>query len=315
MELLHFWTTKTSLTISIPFLWQEVITGLALSHDFLLRNILSLTALHKAFVLRKERGTSDADQQLLTLAAHHQNLALSPIRRALSKVTKENAPAILNFSSCNFMFTMGASRHFHTFYNYFSGKTPAGTPHWLKFIHGIRVLGDHWPWIEDSPLAALLPRRDLQTGVSPQTEEEKDVDVNLSGLSELWSSKDERETETLDANLAKLRHAFLFSSQLSRDMAKSPATLKATPEEFHQTFIASIIHWLHILDDTYIGMLDRKDTAALILFAHFAVLLSRLSDKWFIEGVPEEMVRAIHEQLKNKQHLLKWPMEQLKLAT
>ncbi|KAF2753555.1 hypothetical protein EJ05DRAFT_505186 [Pseudovirgaria hyperparasitica] len=324
MELLHHWTLKTSLSISIESVWQEFVPECAFRNTFLLRAILALAASHKAYLLRKETGTSRLDGYYLALGAHHINLATGPMKDALENVTQDNAPAILNFGSCNFLYTLAASHYYDTFSNYFCGNQPEDSVHWLKIWHGIRVLRPHWKWIESSPIARLLPKRDLQRDYIPETPEEHDIDGRLHDLKKLWSREegcprdcspktpyDEGQVESFTVALRMLRMAFIFSSQLLRRLEAPLQDHK--DEDVERTFLAAIMTWLHQLRPAFVALLDRQDIVALVVFAHYTVLLDRMSFKWYIEGVPQQMIQAISEQLGRcgARHLIAWPIERL----
>lgn len=68
--------------------------------------------------------------------------------------------------------------------------------------------------------------------------------------------------------------------------------------------------WTYRLKDDFIRRLQRKDPITLVIFAHFAVLLTSLEYIWFIKGWPEHILAGIAG---NIDHMylawLQWPLE------
>jgi hypothetical protein len=97
LELLHFYTTVTSLSFSnIPErqgIWQFVVPQLAFSFDFMLHGILTFAAIHLSNV-QPERKT-----QLRDTSTMHYGIASASFRRAVSNLTRENSEACFAFAS------------------------------------------------------------------------------------------------------------------------------------------------------------------------------------------------------------------------
>lgn len=76
----------------------------------------------------------------------------------------------------------------------------------------------------------------------------------------------------------------------------------------------SVYGWLYRLGDEYIRYLQGKEQIALVVFAHFALLLKELEVFWFMEGWAEHIITGV-DQFLDKEHRrwLEWPKEQVGL--
>jgi hypothetical protein len=97
LELLHFYTTATSLALSnrpeLQQIWQQVVPRIAFTHPFLLHVILAFSALHLA------RSEPERKALLYTETSAHHDIGLRMFRIAMANITPENCDACFAFSS------------------------------------------------------------------------------------------------------------------------------------------------------------------------------------------------------------------------
>lgn len=68
--------------------------------------------------------------------------------------------------------------------------------------------------------------------------------------------------------------------------------------------------WLYRVEDAYVACLRRLEPLALILLAHFALLL-RTMDDWYLEGWADHLLRRTREYVPDHlEHWVRWPTEQ-----
>ena len=76
--------------------------------------------------------------------------------------------------------------------------------------------------------------------------------------------------------------------------------------------LSVVLQWPSLLSDEYINLLMSCDPEALVIFAHFAVLLSKALPCWWLEGRAEWILASVHSHLEEYYRpWLQWPREEL----
>lgn len=66
------------------------------------------------------------------------------------------------------------------------------------------------------------------------------------------------------------------------------------------------------MDDQFIEMLNQRSPLALVVFAHFAVLLKYLGSCWWMQGWPTHLLQEIWEHLDQEHRVwIRWPIEEI----
>ena len=72
--------------------------------------------------------------------------------------------------------------------------------------------------------------------------------------------------------------------------------------------------WATLIPRHFITLLERKDKAALVIVAHYAVLPGRVRNTWWLEGLGPNRVIAVAMALgRDNWHLIEWPARVLKV--
>jgi hypothetical protein len=302
LELLHFYTTTTSLTLSNrpeqQRIWQQVVPQIAFTHGFLLHGILAFSALHLA-PSQPERNTF-----LWTEATAHHDIGLRLFRLAMSNITSQNCDACLAFSTIVAAYGWASSNQTG---NLFFSDTPTseGEPkvEWASLLRGVNTLLETaGEWMTSSSLKLILhPRPDpkLAEAVDPE------LSVKLTALGQLWDKLPEKfnavEVEALNETLFLLHEDY---------------TLVASYPDERQVDIVSIVYaWPIKVPGIFIAMVKELKPEALILLAHYSLLLNRADHLWYVQGMSRRLLQAIHSKIgKEWESWIAWPLQDLVLS-
>jgi hypothetical protein len=70
--------------------------------------------------------------------------------------------------------------------------------------------------------------------------------------------------------------------------------------------------WIHFVSDRYIELLSERQPGSLIILAHYAVLLRRSEQYWYLDGVAEQILKFADAFVPSEwKSWLKWPKEQV----
>jgi hypothetical protein len=291
MELMHHYSTSTSLTLSllehmdIQQIWQQQIPHEAQAHAFLLHGILGFTALHLSHL----HGPNDRDYHMI--ACHHHIRASKTFQVAVANVNVENCTAVFTFSLIMAMFQFDLS--------FTPGLLQPGE-HFESLIGALSALRGSWcltmhyrPLIEQGSLGVLLTRpRNLVIGtLDPET---ADVLDNLEAINQ--STTDTKEAKaTYSEVIRKLHHWYSLVSP-------APSTW------------AHIVQWPATLSPEYFTFLQQKRPMALIILAHWCVPVHRAPYRWFVEGWAKRAVLVIAHSLDGAYiPAMMWPLSQIGL--
>ncbi len=85
------------------------------------------------------------------------------------------------------------------------------------------------------------------------------------------------EITVLDAALVLLRRVYMITSNTNLSIESQAATLA----------------WPITISDAYLGMVQARNPYALVILAHYCILLKREEGRWWIEGKAEELLQRI----------------------
>jgi hypothetical protein len=295
LELMHHYTVYTSLTIAdfatLDHIWQNVIPKEALSHTFLMCGILALAALHIA----QERP--QVKDIYTPVALQYYNAAIASFRSALKKVNADNCTALFGFSTIlivlSFAFAQSPSPA--------QDQSPVDELIQIfTLLQGVRVvLQSAMPWVSKGPLSPLLRRGAIPSSDATKNSIHvpKDFDEALVRL----GGYNERTYETADSH-----EMYKQAIQSLRDCLEK---IEANPGDK-----AAAINWLVFLESSYVSSLKDNQPLALVILAHYGIVLNGLRDSWFVQGLGTRVIEVVHMSLSEKwRPLVHWPMEQVGL--
>ncbi|KAL4867802.1 hypothetical protein BDV12DRAFT_209519, partial [Aspergillus spectabilis] len=325
--LTHYFTTTYRTFVTGPEttpLWQSVIPTLATQHGFLLHGLLACTALHKAYL---SHGPA-LKQSYTLLACTHQDVAFPGFRAAIANPTIENSHAILAFSHLLIIYSFASSttnpddldagsslflaesdpdQHGHQY-----GTPSQLLPNWLYFIRGsCCMLKTVMPHILAGPVHSLIdawgdrPQEGDDGGrqtvllrhllsVIPSIPASPYADINGrtatgngngTGNVDLWAP----DTIRIYTEAAKhLNTTFLYLRRYA-------------PETITAWNILRV--WPMVVSLEYITLLQEQHPGALILLAHYCILLKCLEKYWYFEGKARFLLLSVWKRLHPEWHV------------
>lgn len=277
LELLHQFTTETCFTLSdraeSHALWQVTVIQEAFKHPFLMRGILAISALHLSF-LRPERH--DYYSQL---ANKNQDAALSAFRPLMTDMDESNSDAFLAMSTLIVVYGFESPKASESlgFFDYKGGHSFG----WLPLIKGVyTIIMSVYPWIKNGKLSALL--HDQDNG-PPTTRLPTVLENQLNDLDTLCNqaSGGEEVVQMYKGALASLRECFV------RINNRSP----------HDCEVSIAFLWPVLVPQEFVDQLRASEPLALIILAHYCVILHHLDSYWWMNGWATHIIRKIDREL------------------
>jgi hypothetical protein len=267
-----------------------------------MHGILACSALHLAYL----NPTESERYQLI--AAYHQNRALPAFRSAIANANKD---------TCNALFSFSQLLIIHCFVSegqdgdllFVREKDELGLPDWLHIIRGnCTIFKSIWKFIENGPLTPLKMERIDGEHLSPVPEKPQYA-RRLSGLLAAISfpRKNRIAQQVTEAPPSPLPDALL---ELSRAFSKAHAARSRSVF----TMWTALYIWPAQVSQDYLDLLKDRDPAALILLAHYCILLKPLDSHWYMSGYSKRLLSRIYNQLDQEwQQWLHWPLEEIGL--
>jgi hypothetical protein len=101
--------------------------------------------------------------------------------------------------------------------------------------------------------------------------------------------------EVLEAALQTLRRAFSLSTykpEISR--------------------LAATISWMTLIPEEFVQLVEERVPEALLLVAHYCVLLKRLENLWWVKGKAENLLQTVRAALGDGwERWLQWPIDEV----
>lgn len=288
LELLHHFTTETCYTLSDRAeshrLWQIVAPQVAMHHAFLMRGIFAISALHLS-CLKPEMQDHYAH-----IAVKNQDAALSSFRSIMSKMDQSNCDAFFALSSLIVVYGFESPKAADSLgmFNYNEEQSDD----WLPLIRGVNsIIQSVWPWIKSGRLSGLLHDHIQE---SARTELPNVLSEQLSQLNTLFenSSAGQEAIGAYKTALEILRSCFV--------------RMNNRPPYECEVSIAFL--WPVIVPVEFLKRLNMREPEALILLAHYCVILHHLDDYWWMRGWAMHIINNIHRELDdNWRYWIQWP--------
>jgi hypothetical protein len=300
LELLHFYTTTTSLTLSnrpeLQQLWQSAVPRIAFTHDFLLHGILAFAALHLS------HSQPNRKDSLYTEASAHHEIGLRMFRIAMSNITPQNSDACLAFSTIIAAYAWASSNQSGDLF--FSDKsTSAENVEWASLLRGVHtLLQAAGEWLPNSSLKMILHPRptDLELAEAADLE----VSTKLSALRQLWDPSigtfNDIEMKALDEALALLHEdcELVFSS----------------PDDRLIDIVSIVYAWPIKVPRDFLAMVKELIPEALVVLAYYSLLLNKADKIWYMRGMSRHLLQTIHGKVGKKwESWIAWPLQKLVL--
>jgi hypothetical protein len=251
--------------------------------------MLACAGLHLAYLYPgKEREYSIA-------ARTHQDIAMPLFRSAIGKVNQDNCHACLVFSHLLVIYTWVSERQDERLLLVGADGEDI-LPPWLYFLRsGCSLFCHIWDDVETGPIKALALAWDLP--VAPP-KAKTDLVIRLLSALPAHSSPDawlDEEYKIYHDSAVELGTAFA-----------------ATPLSENYTTWDALRIWPMYASVDFFALLKSWHPGALILLAHYCILLQRVESNWYIEGRASRLLSTILHHLDSKWHqYIKWPLQEI----
>lgn len=302
-SLLQHYTNFTYKTIATDletqYLWGPALVQIAYHHNFLMKALLALTALHLA-----EQGSTITDKQEYMLAASRfQDEAMAPYRIAVANANKSNCHAILAFTHLLVLYCFATEQEDENLL--LVAERENITPLWLSFLRsGCSMLCSVWETLEIGPVQALAAAWEKQFDLP------KSIDILISqSLDELLGAVPPPSSTDAwsDQECIEYRDAASF-------LALAISCSKTIGQPWTAWDVLRI--WPVRLSEGFMVMLAASHPGALVLLAHYCVLLMNIEDQWYFRGRATRMIQVIKQRLAPNWHqFIEKPLEILGAST
>ncbi|MCJ1458068.1 hypothetical protein MMC28_008439 [Mycoblastus sanguinarius] len=252
-----------------------------MSYEFLMHALLAIAAVH----LMKNNSTQSLVYERSALL--HQNLALKSSIPLIQEITPDNCHAFFAFAGMIALLAFAFPHIPDASAPQESVDAILGS---FDLIRGIKtVLESAKDCIVHGSLGPLLNHKYF----SPRRPLSADAKLAFEGLVE-WN---ERETQDLRAQTT-------YSSAIY-DLRRAFETYDVILKER-----SLVLVWATVVSDSYVMELKTRQPLAMVILAHFAVLLHSVSDRWWFEGKGSRLIEAISQLLPSKwQPAIQWPKD------
>lgn len=289
--------------------WGNAMVSIAIEHDFLKHGILACSALHLAYL---QPSVQRHHHMVATL---HQDLALPLFRCATNQITTKNCNAVLAFSQLLLVYCFASEAADGSLF-LVEGKEGSSLPDWLGIIRGsCAMFREVWNEMEQGILSNIMDDgRAIPNEIlfevpdnSAHTTQLRELlcfpclgkEFNLTRLSSL-SILEQKKIKTYTDALASLVQAFALSENAKQKNVFSIWT--------------AVQIWPARVSVDYLELLKKKDPGALVLLAHYCVLLEPLEEHWFMSSFRKRLLTRIWEQLDQEaRKWIVWPMKEVGL--
>ncbi|KAK9351547.1 hypothetical protein V1523DRAFT_398221 [Lipomyces doorenjongii] len=253
-------------------IWRVTVPELAYRNRFLMHGILACSAQHLAYLNPTQQ------QEYTVRACSHQDEAVPLFRFAIEHADKDNCDAILAFSYLLVIYSLAAEQREESLFLVDSAE-PDILPSWLHFLRGgCSMLCSVWDFVESGPVQLLALAWDIPFDIAEACKTPFLVSL-LSVIpnptsENAWS--DEVCAVYHDAAV-ELGRSFVYMQALG----ESPTTWD----------ILRI--WPMRVSVAYMALLRDRHSGALVLLAHYCVLLKKMQSHWYFEGRAARLMSAI----------------------
>ncbi|KAN0098291.1 Protein of unknown function (DUF3505) domain containing protein [Hyaloscypha variabilis] len=287
-------------------LWRTSIPGLAFEHEFLKHGILACAALHLAYLNPPER------RRYQMIAACHQARGLPPFRALIAAPTEENCNPILAFANLLVVHCFAAEEQDAEFFLLKGDRdatTLSGMPDWLEVIRGSCTIFSHvWSNMRMGMLKPLIDET-MSDEALPIIPDNPEHSARLRELLQLpILGKNPPTGELLGQTMTAYSTALIC-------LARAFGSAEAAKVNGTFSMWTAVQIWPARVPMEYLELLRRKEPAALVLLAHYCILLAPLEDSWYMSGFRRRLLMRIYFQLDDEwRKWLDWPFAEVGLT-
>lgn len=260
--------------------WQSAVPKEAMSHSGLMHALLAIAALHRSHF------DSCRSDHYRSAAMRHQNLSLPYLRSLLNDASAENCNALFAHSTIIVVFAFALLQLPITLADFDPLQEIITIIELVKGISAVTEMTHDW--ILRGPLRLLL--RPGAWEVSLVVQEDIGNALNCLFLRNDTLIQSNSKRTTYNTAIGMLRRTFGM-------LALNPAD--------HGVGLL----WAAIIERHYIDLLKAEEPMALVLLAHFGVVLHASRKDWWSGNWGCQLVKAVYEKLEDHwRPWIQWPI-------
>ncbi|PMD47074.1 hypothetical protein L207DRAFT_415408 [Hyaloscypha variabilis F] len=284
INLWHHFIQSTAQTLAAP--WKEYLVERAISCDYLVHGMLATAALHLGYL------SSDPKEKdrYAYLASQHHDVALGPFQRAMTNITAANANQLWVFSTLLMTFTYASFRSREHLFPFAETASDEVLSNWMLCIRGcVGFVQTALAHLEGGPLGQMISEglkveSSLADGALPDPEVDQSLSLLTTSVFQMPIIKSTTTVEEMEAYadaIERLRNMFAaYARGLNSSMTRASAAM-----------------WVGRVSSTFIRLLSEKRPPALILTAHYCLLLKYCEDIWYMEQRSYFLFEAVKQNL------------------
>lgn len=265
--------------------WVKVVPQLSTSCDYLMHGMLSTAALHLAYLNPGQRGRYEY------LSTQHRTLALGPFQQDLLNITSENCNQVFAFSGFMIIAQFAPSRSPETLFPSPTSSLYKGPANWIVCLRGCSsIVTQARRYMISGPLEGLISQGMQASALAREVTvlpENEDFQSLQRVSEEVLKLQCIKETTTVDEMES-------YTEAISWLQGLLAASL-ATTDSLISRIFSSI--WPTQVSDTFIRTLGEGRPPALIITAHYCLLLQRCYSCWYMEHRASDLFKAIQQDL------------------
>jgi hypothetical protein len=293
--LLRHYITSTSISIAhdeqSEALWQVTVPQLAYRHPFLMHGILACSALHLAYKHPAQQ------RQYLIIASSHQSVAMPQFRSAIDNVDADSCHPIMVFSHLLVIYSFALERQDERLLIVERNESDV-LPSWLHFLrNGCLMVCSFWDQIEAGPVKELASQWEVPVEISEEGKQPL-TDYLLSVI------------PSQDSPDAWSDEICRLYSETTVELGQAFSCTRSLGEKF--TTWDALRIWPMLISVEFLQLLSAWHPGALILLAHYCILLKKVEVHWYFEGRATKLLSTILKRLDMRWHyFIKWPLEDI----
>jgi hypothetical protein len=234
---------------------------------------------------------ASARDHFLSLAQYHHEQGLRMATVRLQQINEEVYPALYIFGTFCHMYTLGMGPKKGDFLLF----SDSGLAEWLVLFRGVKsMIESNFSLLRDSDLAPLF-QISISIISQPMGSNEHLEELKKSIIS--MESENPEQATYLDA-LERLCQSFPTAA------VSGIRPTQASPQV--------VFVWLFRLKDRFVECLQHRHPVALVILAHFCVLLNDLSSLWWMQKWTQHLLSEIYNSLDQHYRIwIRWPIEEI----
>jgi hypothetical protein len=291
LRLMHHFCIVTAKTLSLEAAGQELLqthlVNVALDYTFLLHAVLALASLHLSRIDQSLRET------YLQQAGKHHDAGIALFRNGIQHIDETNYEAVLFFAAILDPYSTAIS------------MSAIDADHALDSIlqsfaltRRLRpMVAQFYPVVLASEFARLIPKDtqgiDWERAELPLNTELVKLRKFSDVVQHLYPP------DIVEAYRSAIHVLDLVFEQVSSHLPNVPSH-------------ALVKMWVHTVKPRFLELLSERQPGALIIFAHYGVLLKRVDHYWFLKGFAEQVLHIADTFVPGEwKTWLEWPREQI----